>query len=798
MYGLDGCHILRRFVGAMLLAASVPAFAQVTWDFETADLRGWTATGSAFGMRTRRTQPTYGDNIAWRRPSESVGHQGNYWIGTYENRPTASVPVGTEQGDGPVGTLTSEDFVIRSRYITFLIGGGNDNGDRDRKLRVELLLQVPRVIGDPLRPSATLQYAPVMSATGQNEEAMRREVWDVSAYRDRVARIRIVDNSSGSWGHINCDDFQFPEDTAGDLWITGLEVTQAVQVYPGGGIPLIADKPTVVRVYVRSREDALGPWNRVTARLTVRDVRGGGFGQRTISPTTASPSGEITATTAGSDRARLEQSFNFLLDRALVAEGERDLDVRISDASGRPESNRENNAFAQRIRFHASPGFTFYALRYGYTNPSMAPAPFSEFEAHRAWALSALPISTLQIERFAGDPVGSFDYRSGAGYEDCRPWAAGMIDRLFPRGGAWVVVMQPEIETAYHGYHFTSGAGNHVINMQRNQVDPGPTLAHEFGHGWGQAHTWENPVYPRPDGGMGAQVGIRTGAPGVFGLQVFAGPAVGDLMSYTHPGWFSPYSYTEILRNMTGGSLTVPPAVRSARRSPKPGVTTSGRATIQIASLAYDFAMPAGENGRSYLYVSGRIRADGTADFAPFETIASYDDIQSDSNGKTFELILEDAPGNVLTRYSFDAAPVSDDGKASRPFSAYVPYEPATTRIVLVREGKLLAQREVSANAPRVTLIGPEEGTYVKGRQSIAWKADDADGDPLTFSVWYSADGGKSWVPLQIGLTGFSADVDFDLVPFSDDAVLRVLASDGVNTTEARSGGRFSAGRKLK
>jgi hypothetical protein len=776
----------------MLLALSMRAFAQTTWDFETGDLRGWTMTGSAFGNRTRRTQPTYGSNIGARRPGEIVNQQGRYWIGTYEDRPTSSAAYGNTQGDAPVGTLTSEDFVIRSHYITFLIGGGNDS----RNLRVELLIQSPAFVVDPLRPSAELQYSAAMSATGNNSERMQREVWDVSMYRGQVARIRIVDNASGPWGHINCDDFQFPEETEGDIWITGVEVVQAVQVYPGGGIPLIADKPTVVRVYVRSREDALGPWNRVTARLTVRDIRERGFGERTVSPTMPNPRGEITVTTAGSDRTRLEESFNFLLDRSLAAEGERELDVRISDASGRRESNAANNAFLQRVRFYQNPGFTFYALRYAYTNPSTAAGPFSEFEAHRAWALSALPMSTLEVQLFPGDPVASFEYRAGSGYEECRPWAAGMIDRLFPRGGAWVVVMQPEIDTSYHGAHFTSGAGNHIINMQRKPADPGPTLAHELGHGWGQPHTWVNTAFPRPDGSMGPQVGIRTGASGTFGLQLFEGSAIGDLMSYTHPSWFSPYSYTEILRNMTGGSLTVTPAVRSAQRSPAPGVTSSGTPVIQIASLEHDFGSLVQGIDPSYLYVSGRIRADGTADFDPFEAIASHDDIRSKSSGKTYELVLEDAAGNVLTRYSFDAERVADDEKSAIPFSTYVPFDTATARIVLRREDQLLAKREVSANAPHVTLIGPQPGTLVKGRQSIAWKAEDADGDPLTFSVWYSADSGKTWVPLQIGLTSHTVDVDFDLVPGSDDGVLRVLASDGVNTSEARSTGTFRIGRK--
>ncbi|MCA1616268.1 MAG: hypothetical protein LC800_19640, partial [Acidobacteria bacterium] len=82
---------------------TIPQRTTPTWNFETGDLRGWTATGTAFD-----SQPTFGNNVASRRPGLVINQQGNYWIGTYENRPSSAMPVGTAQGDAPTGTLTSE------------------------------------------------------------------------------------------------------------------------------------------------------------------------------------------------------------------------------------------------------------------------------------------------------------------------------------------------------------------------------------------------------------------------------------------------------------------------------------------------------------------------------------------------------------------------------------------------------------------------------------------------------------------------------------------------------------------
>jgi hypothetical protein len=164
--------------------APPPSTGGITFDFETGDLRGWTKTGDSFDY-----QPTYGDNPTARHRGQPSKHQGSYWIGTYEKRPNPSSPAGKVQGDGPEGTLTSKSFTIYSNSISFLVGGGCDINTE----RVELLVdgQV------------------VLQATGKCTETMHRVRWNVSPWRGRSARIRLVDQSSGGWGHINFDDLRF-------------------------------------------------------------------------------------------------------------------------------------------------------------------------------------------------------------------------------------------------------------------------------------------------------------------------------------------------------------------------------------------------------------------------------------------------------------------------------------------------------------------------------------------------------------------------------------------------------------
>ena len=183
-----------------------------SWDFEAGSLMGWHRTGDAFDH-----QPTFGDNSYFRsnqkgrqsahllRPQKvSSGLIGLYYIGTYEKRPGSpsnyqvphpDYPAGSSQGDFPRGTLSSDVFIVRGTNIKFLIGGGCD----PIVVYVELLV-------DGLS---------VAKQTGLCSEVMRSVSFDVTSFYDRAAQIKIVDNSTANWGHINVDNFEFNWDVKG-------------------------------------------------------------------------------------------------------------------------------------------------------------------------------------------------------------------------------------------------------------------------------------------------------------------------------------------------------------------------------------------------------------------------------------------------------------------------------------------------------------------------------------------------------------------------------------------------------
>ena len=142
---------------------------------------GWIATGDLVGQNVA-TGPLPGQLPV-------TGFVGTGYANTFVGE-LLSPP---ENGDAAQGTLTSPTFIIPKNYINFLIGGGyHPLGIDPNPTAVELLVK-----GNV-----------VMSATGQNSEALNWTSWNVSAYLGQPAQIRIVDMNTGGWGHITADQFQ--------------------------------------------------------------------------------------------------------------------------------------------------------------------------------------------------------------------------------------------------------------------------------------------------------------------------------------------------------------------------------------------------------------------------------------------------------------------------------------------------------------------------------------------------------------------------------------------------------------
>lgn len=145
-------------------------------DFESDDYGQWRTSGSAFGSGPAR------GTLPGQMPVG--GFQGQRLVNSFSG------------GDGPTGRLTSPEFKIERRYLSFLIGGGG----YEKQTCINLL------VDDKV----------VRSATGANtlsggSEQLEPAAWDVHNLQGRTARLEIVDEASGGWGHINVDQIVFTD-----------------------------------------------------------------------------------------------------------------------------------------------------------------------------------------------------------------------------------------------------------------------------------------------------------------------------------------------------------------------------------------------------------------------------------------------------------------------------------------------------------------------------------------------------------------------------------------------------------
>ena len=127
---------------------------------------GWVVTGTAFG-----TGPIAGGSWTGQSPPVT-GFLGAACVNTYRG------------SDAPTGTLTSPPFTIQKHYLDLLVGGGAD------------------LTNDAVWLVISNQV--VFRAAGNQSGALFWNIWDVSAYAGQTAQIKVVDTTTGGWGHVMC------------------------------------------------------------------------------------------------------------------------------------------------------------------------------------------------------------------------------------------------------------------------------------------------------------------------------------------------------------------------------------------------------------------------------------------------------------------------------------------------------------------------------------------------------------------------------------------------------------------
>ncbi len=145
-------------------------------DFENGTLKNWQITEGAILNSPKKL---YVREIK----TKQQGAEGNRWYGTFDTTTKNKRLV----GDAATGTLMSTPFVVAHNEIMFLVSGGAN----PKKTYVSL----------------EVEGKEVYRVAGKGDDDLVPTSWDVSKFRGKSARIRIVDHTDGPWGHINADGF---------------------------------------------------------------------------------------------------------------------------------------------------------------------------------------------------------------------------------------------------------------------------------------------------------------------------------------------------------------------------------------------------------------------------------------------------------------------------------------------------------------------------------------------------------------------------------------------------------------
>ncbi len=182
--------------GTLLSCVAIPPTAPpsvrpciVFEDFEKDSYEGWVVEGTAFGKGpiAKNDVPAYMGDIGMRG-GRAVNSHASAPLDASARRNDAD---DAAQREAATGRLTSREFIVERRLITFLIGGGNYPGRCCLNLVVDGKVQ--------------------RSATGHNGHRMRADLFDVGEFAGRTAHLEVVDDMTGVAGNIGVDHIVFTD-----------------------------------------------------------------------------------------------------------------------------------------------------------------------------------------------------------------------------------------------------------------------------------------------------------------------------------------------------------------------------------------------------------------------------------------------------------------------------------------------------------------------------------------------------------------------------------------------------------
>lgn len=579
-----------------------------------------------------------------------------------------------------------------------------------------------------------------------------------------------------------------PGDPRGDLIIVDAEFTQVIQhfrsdrhldsanVFPDNSIRLIADKPTVVRLYV---DYDAGSGLAVIASLsgTIEVLRGG-------TTDTLTPIENITPRRDSQvERGMRQHTLNVIIPEEMCR-GDITIRARVSDAADATQFSR---TFERTLSFDTIPALPIIAVGINYTGPDVnddatpatlaAPQP-ADFVDTLELTEQLFPIPQVSITSFV-----TMDYDEEV--ESDINEGCDKLDDLLDA----VLDMRGDSEDIVFGLYNTGvktgsvgGCGGGGGAVGRNGREG--TAAHELGHALGRQHApCDNvtrcatpadtdssyPVYSGYDSDSIGEYGVNTGSGAV------QDPAVAhDIMGYSSNKWISPYTYKALMS-----------------RVPDTFGAAAGAAAASESGLPQRRFQDRGDwikLKQPRLFLNMAIDRTRSVKLKPAFHFLAYP--QAHGHKRTdFVAELQDENGNALKHACLFA---SDHGRPCGCAHGLWPlkirqaisFHPKAVRLLIYECDKVVYEQAIPA-PPTVRLTVSDADNLEQKTLGLQWQALAGGGDEK--ALWYLVqwrDARGTWRGCAARTQKTSLRVPKALFGRQQAIALRVLASSGIATGE--------------
>jgi hypothetical protein len=525
-----------------------------------------------------------------------------------------------------------------------------------------------------------------------------------------------------------------------DLSVSSLEITQAVQT-PTNSVPLVAGRPTVLRVYPHT--NTLDPITGVS--ISISATRNGQ--SLPGSPLTLGPANVVV----NPARADINSSINTWLPGDWLS-GNVSLQVTIDPGNSIEEKDETNNIYSTTLSFNTVPDLNVKVIPINHYVDTQYIGP-SVYGYIGSMLMKTYPVKAVHIY-----PHTNYDFDGSL--VDMYGWNT-LLDRIIdlhyaenaPSNQIYYGLIPVETSSGHTWLGYGSGiqgngevGGRAAIGLASSSqynIDGGVLAAHEIGHNLYRLHS---PCGVR--NGIDRSYPYAGGAIGQFGLDVtdltqfrLYADTTRDLMSYCQPAWVSDYTYQGLYNYLVQyGNQAVD--------------------QTQVAKDGLLIRVLAGENGSFTL--------------EPVYSLKGFPD--QVENKSEFRVEFLDESGKAVGQSMLPVLDPGDPQTTQRVITTLVE-QPAFpfTAIRIAKNGVSQTERSVRQNPASPT--SKLEVVKLDNGALLRW------GSPsIPAIVRYTTDQGSTWTALAIDWLGGEYYFDSDALPHGS-IQFEILLSDRIGDT---------------